>query len=373
MYPDARIVRCGPGPVPAHSKKQRRFPPSIRERRLFMKIRSAAAAIVAIIAAITITACGAKKPKTAEPSDIAGTAQTAAEDVITSGSGGGTMPAGAEGGVQGSVTEPGSESPSMPEAGGERTSSVKDDRNVVLADNDECRVTVTGYGGDQEDGYEVKLLLENKNKSRDCLFAVERAYLDGIQSEAYYAGTAAPEKSIEGYVHFNADEMKKYGIKTPTDIALYLSAIDPDYYNGDYIDETCHVYPGGYGKASPYKYAVKDGDKVLAENENASIILTGFSKDEKLDYFCADLCLVNKTKEALVYTAEDVIVNGEDLYPYFSHTLDGGCTSFTQIVWPNEDMSDLEPSHPESIKATFFVNTDEGGEEKLKKECVLMP
>ena len=342
-----------------------------------IKIKSAAVIAAAITAAVMLTACGAKKPKTDDPSDIANTAQTAAEDVITSGSGGGTIHAdtGREGNEQGAVTEPGTDSPSpsLPEPGVERNSSVKDDRSVVLVDNNECRVTVTGYGGDQEDGYEVKLLLENKNKAKDCLFAVERAYLDGIQSEAYYAGTAAPGKSIEGYIYFHADEMKKYGIKTPADIALYLSAIDPDYFNGDYIDETCHVYPGGYGKASSYKYAVKDSDRVLAENDNASIILTGFSKDKELDYFCADLCLINKTNEALVYTAEDVIVNGESLYPYFSHTLDGGCTSFTQIIWPNEDISDLEPSHPESIKATLIVNTDEGGDEKLKKECVLMP
>lgn len=342
-----------------------------------MKIRSVAAAAAAITAAVMITACGAKKPKTDVQSDIANTTQTAAEDVITSGSGGGTIPAdtGAKRNEQGTVTEPDRDSPSIsvPEPGEERTYSVKGDRNVVLVDNNECRVTVTGYGGNQEDGYEVKLLLENKNKAKDCLFAVERAYLDGVQFDAYFAGTTAPGKSREGYVYFNADEMKKYRIKTPADIALYLSAIDPDYFNGDYINETCHVYPGGYGKASSYKYAVKDSDRVLAENDNASIILTGFSKDKELDYFCADLCLINKTKEALVFTAEDVTVNGEDLYPYFSHTLDGGCTSFTQIIWPNEDISDLEPSHPESIKATFFVNTEEGGDEKLNKECVLMP
>lgn len=66
-------------------------------------------------------------------------------------------------------------------------------------------------------------------------------------------------------------------------------------------------------------------------------------------------------------------MNGEDLYPYFSHTLDGGCTSFTKIMWPGEDIADLEPARPESIKAVFIVNTEKGEDEKMKKECVLMP
>ena len=356
-----------------------------------MKIRSATAVFAAITAAAMLTACGAKRPEPDSPLEIINTVQTAETDAAADGSGAGGISIDAHAGTNvpeyseysGSSTDnpahpaqdAGEEgAPSAAEAeNGSGDSSVKGGRNVILVDNNECRATVTDYGKDEKNGYKVKLLFENKNMARDCLFAVERAYVDGVLFNACFAGTAAPGRPKEASVCFSSGEMEQYGIEDPSDIALYISASDPDYYNGEYIGETCHIYPGGYGKAFSYKYTVKDSDKVLAENESVSVILTGFSRDSEWDYFCADLCLVNKTNETLVFTADDVTVNGEYLDPYFSHTLDGRCTSFTKVMWPDGDISDLEPSRPKSIKAVFIAETEKDGKEKLREECALMP
>ena len=150
---------------------------------------------------------------------------------------------------------------------------------ITAVDNDQCSVKITGVELDSLWGYTLKLQLENKSDSKTYMFAVDSAAVNGVSWDPFFAVELGPGLKKNGAINF-ADAEKEALIRSFTDIELVFRIYDSkDWAADDLVRETVHVYPLGQERAERYVRAPQPDDVVLADNDQITVILTGFDQD----------------------------------------------------------------------------------------------
>ena len=75
----------------------------------------------------------------------------------------------------GSTSGPDESSPSSPDKTAESAGSPSDFEELVVVDNDKCRIQITEMVPDSPVGYALKVRLENKSADKTLLFSAESA------------------------------------------------------------------------------------------------------------------------------------------------------------------------------------------------------
>ena len=126
--------------------------------------------------------------------------------------------------------------------------------------------------------------------------------------------------------------------------------------------------------ASKFTREAADTDKVLADDENVTIILTGYEKDDEWEYYLAHIYVVNKTDHTLMFSVEDASINGYMADPFFATELDAGKSEFTSLSWPYSTLEENGIENVEEIAAHFVVyDSDEYENRYLDEEYTLKP
>ncbi len=144
----------------------------------------------------------------------------------------------------------GSESPA---ANGKQPESEISFEQLVVADNEECAISITSIEPDNMWGYTLKVLLENKSADKIYMFSVESASVNGVQSDPFFASEVASGKKANEDISFADSTLNENGIKEYTDIELTFRVYDTDDWTADEVAyETVHVYPYGEDKATAF-------------------------------------------------------------------------------------------------------------------------
>ena len=122
----------------------------------------------------------------------------------------------------------------------------------------------------------------------------------------------------------------------------------------DVAYETVHVYPKGEEEAQFFQRPAQDTDTVLVDNDDISVIVTGYEPDSLWGY-AVKLFLVNKTDRTLVFTADNTSVNGFMLDPYYGHELKPGKCCFDEMTWFDSDLEDNGIETVEDIEFSLRV------------------
>ena len=229
---------------------------------------------------------------------------------------------------------------------------------ITAVDNDQCSVKITGVELDSLWGYTLKLQLENKSDSKTYMFAVDSAAVNGVSWDPFFAVELEPGLKKNGAINF-ADAEKEALIRSFTDIELVFRIYDSkDWAADDLVRETVHVYPLGQERAERYVRAPQPDDVVLADNDQITVILTGFDTHPLWGY-TAELYLENKTDAPLVFSAEDVAVNGLLCDPYWAAKLAPGKQGFSGISWSDASLQENGIQQVQTIELTLRVHDAE--------------
>ncbi len=117
-------------------------------------------------------------------------------------------------------------------------------------------------------------------------------------------------------------------------------------------NETVHVYPYGKDKATAFVRTPQSADKVLVDNDDITVIITGFEHDDFWGY-TMKLFLVNKTDNTLMFSAKDVSVNGFMCDPYWATTVGAGKMKFATAYWSDSDFEKNGITTVEEIEMTI--------------------
>ena len=102
--------------------------------------------------------------------------------------------------------------------GEEKTENEITFTEMVVIDNEECIIKITGIDADNMWGYTVKALLENKSTDKTYMFSIENAAINGVQCDPFFATEVAAGKKSNEEISFTGDELEENGITEYTDI-----------------------------------------------------------------------------------------------------------------------------------------------------------
>jgi hypothetical protein len=228
-----------------------------------------------------------------------------------------------------------------------------DFEEVTIIDNDECTVKITGIDEDNIWGYTLEAYLENKSADKTYMFSVESAAINGVQCDPFFASEVAAGKKSNDEINFTDSTLEECGITEYTDIELTFRVYDSDDWLADDVaEETAHIYPYGEDKASRYVREPQDSDIVLVDNDYVTSIVTGFDPDNMWGY-AVDLYLENKTDSTVMFSVDNVSVNGYMVDPYFAKSVDAGKIVISSITWFSSDFEDNGITDVEEIEMLF--------------------
>jgi len=229
-------------------------------------------------------------------------------------------------------------------------------QETVIVDNDDCLIKVTGAEYDDIWGFRVKVYLENRSDDTTYRFSADNATINDVNTLSIFTADVAPGKKANEEITFLDSEFYDNDIGEYTDIQLTFTVRDSEDYSAeDIVNETVHIYPYGEDKAATYIRESEPSDRIIMDNEYATVIVTGYDYDEYTGYR-VKLFLVNKTDITLVFdTIDDASVNDYMFSPFFMCNLAAGKCAFDSIDVSPSTMDDNGITDVEEIEFSLRV------------------
>lgn len=235
-----------------------------------------------------------------------------------------------------------------------RPEPVPFEEEIVVVDDDVCKITVTDVNVVSR--YTVSFLIENK-WDKPIVFGAPEGYINGVffsfpvDSEAFEDIMPGEQREIT----LSFTDLRNYGISTVTDINLSIAPLKHDEYNPGAYGEvgtrgTVQLYPYGEENAAAYTRVAKESDKVIVDNEYATVTVVGYGQLSEVK-----LHVVNHSdKELLICVAKDYAeLNGIDGKGSLHCVVEPGAQSFGTLwpIYPGHDDGEVH----EYIKTEFIT------------------
>ena len=245
---------------------------------------------------------------------------------------------------------------------------------VTVADNEACSIIIREIEEDSIWGYTLKTLLENRSADKTYMFSVQSASVNGVEADPLFAREVAAGMKANEEISFTGDKLTENGITQYTDIALSFRVYDNDDWMADLVyEDTIHVYPYGQEKAEKYVREMQPSDIIVAENEYASVAVTGYTEDPVWGY-TVNLFLVNKTSDhAIMFSVDDASVNGYMIDPFFATTVNPGNCAFREMSFSDSALEENSITNIDEIAFSLRAyDADQFGAEDYMKESVIL-
>lgn len=243
---------------------------------------------------------------------------------------------------------------------------------ITVVDNEQCTIKITGIEPDNMWGYTLNAYLENKSEDKTYMFSVQNASVNGLQTDPLFATTVAAGKKSNEEINFSED-LSSYGLTDFTDIQLTFRVYDNDDWMADDVAlQTVHVYPYGEDKATAFVRESQSTDHVIVDNENVTIIVTGYDEDGIWGY-TMHLYLVNKTDSEVMFSVDDVSVNGFMADPFWAASVAAGKAAFSDVSWSDSTFEENDITTVEEIEMTWSVyNNEDWTQDDIYNETVVL-
>lgn len=235
---------------------------------------------------------------------------------------------------------------------------------VVAADNDECKIKITGIEPDNMWGYTLNIQLENKSAEKTYMYSVESASINGVESDPFFATEVSAGKKSNNEISFSDSDLED-NIGDYTDIELTFRVYDSnDWEADDVARETIHIYPYGEDNASNFVRESKETDNVIIDNDYVSVIVTGYEIDDIFGY-TVKLFLINKTDENVMFSVDEASVNGYMADPFYAKEVKARKCAFSSMQWSDTILEESNIDDVEEIEFNFRAYDVE----RLSDEC----
>lgn len=230
---------------------------------------------------------------------------------------------------------------------------------MVAVDNAECTIQITGIDADNMWGYTIEARLENKSADKTYMFTVETAAINGVQCDPLFASEVAAGKKANVNISFSDDTLKENGITEYTDIELTFRVHDSNDWIADAVaEETVHIYPYGEDKAVQFVRKAQASDNVIIDNDYVTVIVTGYEEDEIWGY-SVNLFLLNKTDKNVMFSVDEVSVNGYMADPFYATSVSAGKCAFSSITWFDSTFEENDITEVKTIDFNFTAHDED--------------
>ena len=256
---------------------------------------------------------------------------------------------------------------------GSSSAAATEFESFTAIDNEFCTVTFTGIDPDNFWGYTFNVELENKTADQNLTFSVNDAYINGVKCDPFFISDVAAGKKATAEMSFSTSRLDESGVGDYTDFEIFFNVYNSDSWE-DVVLETFHVYPYGADKAATFSRSAGANDIVLIDNSDVTAIITDFYDDDFWGY-TGNLYLVNKTDKNLMFSIDDVSVNGYMADPYFACSVRAGKCALTDMSWSDDTFEEAGIDTVEEIEFTLNVydNDDWSADNLVSQLCTVNP
>lgn len=200
-------------------------------------------------------------------------------------------------------------------------------------------------------GSYINLAITNKTQDKDISVSSDYVAVNGVQRDSIlYTDVAAGKSAVEKvYFYDELDEI--IGEYTDVEISVSVNEAE-DYLSEPLVAVVYNYYPLGKENAVKYERAAEPTDKVLVDNDEVTVIVTGFEDDEIWGK-TVNMYVVNKGNKNLVVTADDASVNSIMADAMLATTVNGGKVAIDNMYWL--DLEDKGITDVKDIEFTLRV------------------
>ena len=222
--------------------------------------------------------------------------------------------------------------------------------NQVLIDNDDLYFAIKDVRSDAAYGYEWKVYVENRT-DKNLMFSFEKVSVNDVMCDPFWAEVINAGKKGNCEITWMRDSLqeKQIGDVTRVDFTLNVYNND-DYTEAALMHDPFTVFPLGEDKASSAVREPAATDHVLVDDDNCSVIITGYEPDNSWGY-AMKLYLVNKTDRDMVFSVDDSSVNGIMCDPFWADIVCAG--------WDKNALAENDITEVEEISLPLKVYADE--------------
>ena len=225
---------------------------------------------------------------------------------------------------------------------------------TVLVDNEDLLFKITAIENNSIWGYTLKAQIENRT-DKDLMFSLNDVSVNGYMCDPYFAITVTSGMKANKDISFSKDSFDTIGIQEVTDIDFELRVYDSNDWSKDpVLAETFTLYPMGKEAVKEYPRESQEGEIVLFDNEHCTMIITGFHQEGVWGY-TAEVYLVNKTDNTLMFSVGEAAINGFMCNPYFATSIAPGKRSITAISWTKTALEENGITEVEKISLPIRV------------------
>lgn len=240
--------------------------------------------------------------------------------------------------------------------------------HVVLS-NEDFLVTLTGTEMDGGNCI-VRIYIENYTDST-AVFSLTNVSVNGLMFDPFWADDVTGGAKSNGEIIFLTEDLALSGVDAITNMAFTLYIYDDETWEDLYIVDDVY-YPMGEDAAVYQSHELSDTDVVLLDNEYCTFILLGEDPDNFWGYGL-NIYMENKTDSTLMFSANDVVVNGYDCDPFWASIVSPGKGCYTTISWFDTDLEDNGITDVETISMMLNVYDYDTWEDFVLENITIEP
>lgn len=242
-----------------------------------------------------------------------------------------------------------------PESAGDSAAAFTE---TALASIDECTVTAKSFAEDSVWGPTFTLYLENNTADKTLMFSIEGASVNGFMCDPLWAEEVAAGKKTNSDVSWSTESLESNGINHMEEVEFTLRVYDSDDWSADDIfNETVTLTLGntsGEPASEPVAYDHGFSEITLASTDTVTVVAKDYNEDGLLGPELV-LYLENNSDMTLMYTVEEVSVNGFMCDPFWSSEVRPGKKEYSDVSWLSSTMEENGITAIESIEFTLKI------------------
>ena len=239
----------------------------------------------------------------------------------------------------------------------------------VLADTEDLLFVLKECGYDPDQGYHWTAEIENRS-AHSLLFSLDQVSHDGVMCDPYWAQTAAPGRKETFTISWLPYTLEEAGLTDITQTECVLTVFnDDDYTAPALLRQECRVFPRGEDAARIQVWEPQEKDRVLLSNDRCRITLTGIETEGEWG-FTARLYLENFSDQNLIFSAENVTVNGIMADPAWAAPVAAGKRSASSVIWSLPALREKGIEQVEEISLPFRIYNERDYSDTAAQETV---
>ncbi|MBQ9535022.1 MAG: hypothetical protein IJU78_04195 [Clostridia bacterium] len=224
----------------------------------------------------------------------------------------------------------------------------------VIVDNENCTFKIVKAEVDKLWGFKLKTYCENKTSDKALMFSIDDVSVNGYMSDPFWAEEVAPGKKTNGDITFPSSDFEAIGLSFADEITFTLRVYDSDDWSADdYVKDTFTIYPTGLS-ASEIVYPerrISATEQVVVDNDDICFIILD-QKDDSFWGYTLNCYIENKTDKRLMFSWDDVSVNGFMIDPFWAKGVAPGMKCYSGISFSTSDFEENSITEVENIEYT---------------------